>query len=98
MRLNRGVVVRGRVLDAEGRPLPEVSLTTIRGEHWPFPSATSGKDGRFQFWQTLSPGSYTIAVDARPRNERGFVTSRDVTAVFLPYELTIPDEDAPVEI
>jgi beta-lactamase regulating signal transducer with metallopeptidase domain len=98
LRLETGVVVQGRVLDAEGRGLAGVHLTST-GPHGPHSgrSATSGDEGRFEL-AAMSPGWLTVHPDARLRDVQGNVISRDVQAVFTDASYQIPDGDSPHQI
>ncbi len=91
IQLQRGVIVRGRVVDSQGKGLAGVHLTT-GGAHGPHSgrSATSGLDGAFSFYP-VAPGSLTIRPDARRRDGNGKVISGDVQAVFVDQDYEIPD-------
>ena len=60
-------------------------------------SAVSGKNGKFEFLP-IEPGGLTIRPDARLRDGKGKVISRDVQAVFVMESFNVPESDKPVEI
>lgn len=98
LRLETGVHVGGRVLDSAGNGLFGVRLTT-NGPHGPHSgrSATSGPGGNFEFL-AIAPGTLTVHPDARLRDEKGQVNSRDVQAVFVDQSFTIPHTSVRHEI
>jgi beta-lactamase regulating signal transducer with metallopeptidase domain/WD40 repeat protein len=102
LQLENGVIVRGHVVDAAGKGLSYVRLTTT-GPHGPHSgrSATSGEDGSFEF-PAIAAGNLTVHPDARLRDVTKpipeQVTSRDVQAVFVDQSFTIPSVFLPHEI
>ena len=100
--LETGVIVRGRVVDAEGKGLANVRLTST-GQHGPHSgrSATSGEDGKFEF-PAMAAGILTVHPDARLRDDTKAIpdqiVSRDVQAVFVDESFTIPSVFLPHEI
>lgn len=98
LKLERGIVLSGRVLDANGQPLKGVSLRTS-GKHGPYAgrSVVSGEDGHFKFLP-MKPGRFTLSPDARLRNDKGEVNSRDVQAAFVDQEVTLPESSDTHEI
>lgn len=102
LQLETGVIVRGRVVDAEGKGLSNVHLTST-GPHGPHSgrSATSGEDGKFEF-PAMAAGNLTVHPDARLRDGRKpipeEVISRDVQAVFVDQSFTIPTAIVPHQI
>ena len=100
--LETGVIVRGRVVDAEGKGLANVRLTST-GPHGPHSgrSATSGEDGKFEF-PAMAAGILTVHPDARLRDDTKAIpdqiVSRDVQAVFVDESFTIPSVFLPHEI
>ena len=93
LQLEAGVIVRGRVVDAEGNGLSHVHLTTT-GSHGPHSGrkAISGEDGKFEF-PAIRAGILTVHPDARLRDiskpAHQKVISRDVQAVFIDQSFTI---------
>jgi hypothetical protein len=98
LRLKAGVKLRGRVLDADGKPLAGIRLLTS-GEHGPYAgrSTESTANGNFEF-QPMNPGTITLSPEARLRDEKGEVNSRDVAAVFVNQEVTILDKTDSMEL
>jgi hypothetical protein len=102
LQLETGVIVRGRVVDAEGKGLSSVRLTST-GPHGPHSgrSATSGEDGMFEF-PAMAAGNISVHPDARLREDKanviGEVVSRDVQAVFVDQSFMIPAAIAPHQI
>jgi hypothetical protein len=101
LQLETGVIVRGQVVDAEGKGLSNVHLTST-GPHGPHSgrSATSGEDGKFEF-PAMAAGNLTVHPDARLRDVTKpipEVISRDVQAVFVDQSFTIPSVLLPHEI
>jgi hypothetical protein len=100
--LETGVIVRGRVVDPEGKGLSNVHLTST-GPHGPHSgrSATSGEDGKFEF-PAMVAGNLTVHPDARLREDKanviGEVVSRDVQAVFVDQSFMIPAAIVPHQI
>lgn len=91
LHLQAGVILKGKVLNAGGKPLPNVTLHTS-SPHGPYAgrSTISGPDGSYEFLPIL-PGSLTLSPKANVEN------SRDVRAVFVPIPLTLPDAGEIVE-
>lgn len=98
LQLERGVVLRGRVLDAEGQPLAGVHLFTSN-RHGPYGGrkTVSQADGTFEF-APMSPGTFTLRPDATLRDSEGVTNSRDVQAVFVNQDVTLTAEDDVVEM
>ena len=100
--LKTGMIVRGRVTDAEGNGMSNVKLTTS-GPHGPHSGRTamSGEDGAFEF-AAMEAGNLTVHADARLRDVSNpphqQVVSRDVQAVFADQHFTIPEVATPHEI
>jgi hypothetical protein len=98
LHLQKGVVLTGRVVDAEGNPLSGVHLLTSN-RHGPYAGrkAISRADGCFEF-QPFNPGKFTLTADARLRDRDGQVISRDVQAVFVESEITLAKTDDVVKL
>lgn len=89
IRLDRGVILQGKVVDAEGKPMPNLPLMTS-GKHGPHAGreTLSDEHGNFRF-MPHAPGAISLSVDARLRDEKGKIISRDVRAVFGKMPLTL---------
>ncbi|MCG8651182.1 MAG: M56 family metallopeptidase [Pirellulales bacterium] len=98
LQLQTGMMVHGRVVDVQGKGLAGVYLTT-EGLHGPHSgrSAISGKNGEFKLGP-VRDGTLIIRPDARLRDQRGKVISRDVQAVFVDQSYEVPLSDRPVEL
>jgi beta-lactamase regulating signal transducer with metallopeptidase domain len=98
LQLTRGTVLRGKVVDADGKPLSGITLYTS-SKHGPYygRSVLSGPDGKYEFLP-MHPGSFTLSPYAQYRDEKGVTNSRDVQAVFLPQPINLPESDKPVEM
>lgn len=98
MQLQRGTVLRGRVVNADGQPVPGVPLLTS-GKHGPYAGrrTVSGENGEFAFLP-MSTGRFTLSVDARLRDAQHEINSRDVQAVFVSQEIILSASDEPQEI
>jgi len=98
LQLAEGVVLKGRVLDANGMPLPGVILRTSN-RHGPYAGrmTISGDDGSYEF-APMSPGTFKLSPDARLRDAAREVTSRDVQAVFVNQEINLPESAKPIEL
>lgn len=60
--LETGSVVEGTVIDADGKPIHDVSITAHSGpRNHEEPWTSTGKDGKFRF-ENLAEGSYNIVV------------------------------------
>lgn len=66
LRVHRGLYIRGRVLDPDGRPAPEVYVIASPGSNGLGPQTSSGSDGTFVLGP-LAPGRYEVAADANGR-------------------------------
>ena len=64
--LQPGAIVRGRVLDKEGRPITGANLRTEFDQPRERPAAESDADGRFEI-TSISPGKMLIRVDPAGR-------------------------------
>jgi hypothetical protein len=61
--LSRGAIIRGRLLDQQGRPIAGARLSTeFKGDFRGGVGATSGRDGRFEI-PSVPPGTMVIRVD-----------------------------------
>jgi hypothetical protein len=105
--LEKGIVLKGRVLDADGKPLPNVWVNAdIRGgkakkeimsqvyDHLTR-SALSGETGEFAL-PPLPDGEYSLSVFDEPRG--GLVedaTVHPVPAVFISSRITIDSDQSP---
>lgn len=89
IRLDRGVILQGKVVDAHGKPMPNLPLMTS-GKHGPYAGreTLSDEHGNFRF-MPHAPGAISLSVDARLRDGKGKVISRDVRAVFGKMPLTL---------
>lgn len=98
LQLERGVVLKGRIVDAKGNPLANIPLRTS-GKHGPYAgrSVISAKDGTFAFLP-MNPGTITLNADARISNEKGETISRDVRAVFVSQNVTIPASGSSIDL
>ena len=101
IRLELGVVLYGKVLDAAGKPMAGITLMTS-GKHGPYAGrrTISNERGEYRFFPQ-APGGMNISVDARHRDEKGEVISRDVRAIYAktPVTLTnlIPEHEVIVQ-
>lgn len=96
LRLNKGAVVTGRVLDARGEPLPEVMVTAMRR-----PTAGSGRGRGPQVVQAgqsgqtndvgefritgLTAGDYYVAASPRPESPFGQASPSSGTTLVTTY-------------
>ncbi len=98
LQVTRGTVLRGKVVDADGKPLSGITLYTS-SKHGPYygRSALSGADGKYEFLP-MHPGPFTLTPYAQYRDEKGVGNSRDVQAVFLPQAINLRESDKPVEM
>jgi hypothetical protein len=98
LQLNKGIVVKGHVVDANGKPLAGVLLFTS-SRHGPYAGrkAVSQADGTFEF-SPMNPGRFTLSPDATLRDEAGEKRSREVQAVFVSREVTLTEIDHVVEL
>ncbi|GAA4453121.1 M56 family metallopeptidase [Novipirellula rosea] len=102
LQLQTGVIVRGRVVNAEGKGLSDVNLTTT-GPHGPHSgrSTISGDDGEFEF-PAMVAGRMTVHVDSRLRDvskpAHQQIVSREVQAVFADQSFTIAENGSSHEI
>jgi len=89
IRLDRGVILQGKVVDAQGKPMPNLPLMTS-GKHGPYAGreTMSDDEGNFRFMPHAT-GAISLSVDARLRDDIGKVISRDVRAVFGKMPLTL---------
>jgi hypothetical protein len=97
IRLKPGVVVKGRVLDAEGKPLAGIGLffnDSIQKHGGRF--AKSAADGSFAS-PPLNPGETELLVNARLTTAEGDFMSNDKQALFLNQTISIPDDQPSVE-
>jgi hypothetical protein len=97
LQFREGVILKGTVVDSHGVPLAGVHLTTSN-RHGPHAgrTATSAADGSYEF-APMSPGTFTMSIDARRRNAEGEVDSRDVQAVFVNQKITLPESSETIE-
>ncbi len=94
VRLARGVRVVGRVVDADGAPVPWISVTTPslpNREGQPNFNYTTDKDGRFRT-DDLPPGRYLAHVGQIHRTDAGAdspMAVKDAPGVFvdIPFEI-----------
>jgi hypothetical protein len=98
LRFEAGVVLKGRVVDAAGRPLAGIHLMTS-GPHGPYAGRTtvSRADGSYEFLP-MNPGTLTLEPDARPRDKTGRTTSEVVRAMFRPQKVTLGESGDVVEL
>lgn len=98
LQVTRGTVLRGKVVDSEGKALSGITLYTS-GKHGPYfgRMAVSGVDGKYEFLP-MHPGPFTLSPYAQYRDENGVANSRDVQAVFLPQPINLAESDKPVEM
>jgi beta-lactamase regulating signal transducer with metallopeptidase domain len=98
LQLTRGTILRGKVVDTDGKPLSGITLYTS-GKHGPYygRSAVSKADGSYQFLP-MHPGPFTLSPYAQLHDEKGNAISRDVQAVFVQQEINLPQSDKPVEM
>ena len=96
--LEAGIVLRGRVVDAQGEPLEGVVLHTS-GKHGPFAGrkAISQADGSFAF-RPMAASTFTLKPDAHFRDEKGEQISREVQAVFVDREVVLDAARGDVEL
>jgi hypothetical protein len=98
LRLSKGIVLRGRVVDAEGRPMSDVMLFTS-SPHGPYAGrkAVSKSDGSFEF-MPMNAGTIDLSPDAHERDDKGKRNSRDVAAVFIDQRIKLSEDVNPREI
>lgn len=61
--LEKGAEVSGRVVDADGRPVPSARVLLYEGNRfWDLPSATSGADGSFTL-EGVADGTYRVKAE-----------------------------------
>ena len=98
LKLEHGVILRGRVVDADDRPLSNVVLrSSDKLRPYAARETRSLGDGSFVF-APHHPSVITLSVDARLRDVEGKVISRDVQAVFATLPLTLADTGQPLEV
>jgi len=98
LRLSTGIILRGRVVDASGQPLPGIHLRTSSARGPYAGRATiSRADGSYEF-MPMNPGTLTLSPDAHFRNDKGETNSRDVRALFLPQDVTLSETSNPHEL
>jgi hypothetical protein len=98
LRLSKGIVLRGRVVDAAGWGLPGVHLFTS-SERGPYAGrkTVSRVDGLFEF-TPMNAGKFTLSPDAHVRDEKGMKDSRDVSAVFVSQQVTLREDEETKEL
>jgi hypothetical protein len=98
LRLSKGIVLRGRVVDAAGRGLAGVQLRTS-SERGPYAGrkTASRADGAFEF-RSMNAGTFTLSPDAHSRDKDGKTDSRDVAAVFVSQQVTLREDEATKEL
>jgi hypothetical protein len=98
LQLEHGIVLMGRVVDADSRPLANVHLLTS-SRHGPYAGrkTVSQADGTFEF-APMSPGTFTLTPEATLRDAEGNKRSRDVQAVFVQQEVMLAETDDVVEL
>lgn len=98
LRLSRGIVLCGRVIDADGRPMPGVTLFTssARGPY-AGRKTVSKADGSFEF-MPMNAGTIELSPDARPRDANGMSTSGDASAIFISQKIKLSEDVNPQEI
>lgn len=95
LRLDKGVTVTGKVVDADGKPLPRTSLHTVSELHpHAIRAAESADDGSFEF-APLMPGHFTLVVSPPYRSEEA-PDANLAHAVFLNQDFDIPETGEPV--
>lgn len=98
LQLSKGIVLHGRVLDAESKPLAGVHLFTSSARG---PLAgrktVSQADGTFEF-RPMNQGSFRLTPDAHFRDDQGQKNSRDVQALFVCEEVTLSEKTNPQEL
>ena len=103
VRVMRGEKITGRVVDADGMPVPWISVTTP-----PMPDAgkqpnfvyTADKDGRFES-DGLLPGTYLVKVGGIHRTEDGKSSPtavKDAPGVYVPFPVVVRDAQAVPEL
>lgn len=98
LRLSKGVRLRGRVVDADGRPLAGVHLFTS-SPRGPYAGrkTVSQPDGSFEF-MPMNVATFKLSPDAHLRDDEGMKNSRDVQAVFVSQDVTLCDVINPHEL
>jgi hypothetical protein len=98
LKLSKGLVLRGRVVDADGKPMSDVTLFTS-GAHGPYAGrkTVSKADGSFEF-RPMNPGAIELSPDAHYRDEKGFQKSRDVRAIFLRQKVDLREDANPLDL
>ncbi len=96
--LEHGVVLHGRLIDADGGSLAGMILRAS-SKQYPYADreTRSLENGTFVF-APLLPSIVTLSVDARLRDAKGEVVSRDVHAVFAPLSVTLTDAAEPIVV
>jgi hypothetical protein len=103
VRVKRGEKIIGRIVDADGMPVPWISVTTP-----PMPDAgkqpnfvyTTDKDGRFES-DGLPPGTYLVKVGGIHRTEDGKSSPtavKDAPGVYVPFPVVVRDAQAVPEL
>ncbi len=103
IRLDRGVRITGRVVDASGKPVPWISVTT---PSTPDPTKqpnfvyTTDDEGRFRSGG-LPPGNYLVTVGGIHRTEgkeESPTAAEDAPDVYVPVPAVIRDGDAELDL
>ena len=96
--LKKGIVLRGRVVDANDQPLSDIHLFTS-SPHGPLAGrrTVTRADGNFEF-MPMNSGTITLSPDATFRNDQGQKISRDVQAVLLSQEVDLTEDVNPHEL
>jgi hypothetical protein len=98
LRLSKGIVLRGRVVDADGRAIPDVTLRTS-SVHGPYAGrkTVSKLDGSFEF-MPMNAGTIELSPDAHPHDANGMSKSGDASAIFVSQKVKLSDDVSPQEI
>ena len=94
VRVMRGEMITGRVVDADGQPVPWISVTAppkSNAGNQPNFVYTTDKEGRFQS-DGLAPGTYLVTVGGIYRTEdgkRSFTAVKDAPGVYIPFPVVI---------
>jgi hypothetical protein len=98
LRLSKGIVLRGRVVDADGKAMPDVTLRTSSA-HGPYAGrkTVSKSDGSFEF-MPMNADTIDLSPDAHPHDVNGMAKSGDAAAIFIRQQIKLTEDVNPHEI